>query len=147
MGSQVTEVIPSAAARFSWAERRAYMGTMVSRDVPFDIKERTFLFGVRIIELVGELPRTVAGIEVGRQLIRAGTSVGSNMEEADGAVSKKDFVNHVKIARKEARESRYWLAMIDAAGLLHDPEVQALSQETIELVRILSGIITSATRT
>jgi len=123
------------------------MGTMVSRDVPFDIKERTFLFGVRIIELAGELPRTVAGIEVGRQLIRAGTSVGSNMEEADGAVSKKDFVNHVKIARKEARESRYWLAMIDAAGLLHDPEVQALSQETIELVRILSGIITSATRT
>jgi len=123
------------------------MGTMVSRDVPFDIKERTFLFGVRIIKLVGKLPRTVAGIEVGRQLIRAGTSVGSNMEEADGAVSKKDFVNHVKIARKEARESRYWLAMIDAAGLLHDPEVQALSQETIELVRILSGIITSATRT
>ena len=101
--------------------------TTARRDVPFDIKERTFLFGVRVIKLVGKLPRTVAGIEVGRQLIRAGTSVGSNMEEADGTVSKRDFVNQVKAARKEARESRYWLAMIAAAELLRDPEVQSLS--------------------
>jgi four helix bundle protein len=122
------------------------MGTAASREIPFDIKKRTFLFGVRVIRLVGKLPRTVAGIEVGRQLIRAGTSVGSNMEEADGALSKKDFVNHVKISRKEARESRYWLAMIAAADLLRDPEVQALSLEAGELVRILSSIITSATR-
>ena len=122
------------------------MGALSSRDVPFDIKQRTFLFGVRIIKLVGKLPRTVAGVEVGRQLIRAGTSVGSNMQEADGALSKKDFVNHVRIARKEARESRYWLAMIEAADLLRDPDVQALSQEADEIVRILSGIITSATR-
>jgi four helix bundle protein len=122
------------------------MAALSSRDVPFDIKQRTFLFGVRIIKLVGKLPRTVAGVEVGRQLIRAGTSVGSNMQEADGALSKKDFVNHVRIARKEARESRYWLAMIGAADLLRDPDVQALSQEADEIVRILSGIITSATR-
>jgi four helix bundle protein len=122
------------------------MGTASGRDVPFDIKQRTFLFGVRVIRLVGRLPRTVAGIEVGRQLIRAGTSVGSNMEEADGAISKKDFVNHARIARKEGRESRYWLAMIEAADLLHDTEVRALSQETDELVRILSSIIASATR-
>lgn len=123
------------------------MSTVGSRNVPFDIKRRTFLFGVRVIKLVGKLPRTVAGIEVGRQIIQAGTSVGSNMEEADGAISKKDFVNHVRIARKEARESRYWLAIIEAADLLRDPEVQALSREPDEIVRILSSIITSATRT
>ena len=122
------------------------MGTTASRDVPFDIKERTFLFGVRVIRLVGKLPRTVAGNEIGRQLIRAGTSVGSNMQEADGALSKKDFVNHVKIARKEARESRYWLSMMDAADLLRDSEIASLTQEADELVRILSGIISSATR-
>ncbi len=121
------------------------MGAAASRDVPYDIKQRTFLFGVRVITLVGKLPRTVAGTEVGRQLLRAGTSVGSNMEEADGAISKKDFVKHVKIARKEARESRLWLAMTTAADLLHDPEVQELSEEAVELVRILSSIITSAT--
>jgi four helix bundle protein len=122
------------------------MGTTSGQDVPFNIKQRTFLFGVRVIRLVGKLPRTVAGIEVGRQFVRAGTSVGSNMEEADGAISKKDFVNHTRIARKEGRESRYWLALIEAADLLCDPEVKALSQEANELVRILSSIITSATR-
>ena len=127
-------------------EKRALMVNVPGRDVPFDIKQRTFLFGVRIIRLVAKLPRTVAGIEVGRQLIRAGTSVGSNMEEADGAISKRDFVKHVKISRKEARESRFWLAIIEAAALLRDPEVQALSQEADEIVRILSSIITSATR-
>ncbi len=123
------------------------MGAVGSKSIPFDIQKRTFLFGVRVIKLVGKLPRTVAGIEIGRQLIRAGTSVGSNMEEADGAISKKDFINHVRIARKEARESRYWLTLIEAATLLRDPEVQALIQEAHEIVRILSSIISSATRT
>ena len=112
----------------------------------FDIKQRTFRFGVRIVKLVGKLPRTVAGIEVGRQLVRAGTSVGSNTEEAVVGVSRKDFVNHIRIARKEAKESRYWLNMIAAAGLLDDPEIGALTAEAGELVRILSGIVTSATK-
>ena len=112
----------------------------------FDIKQRTFRCGVRNVKLVGKLPRTVAGIEVGRQLVRAGTSVGSNTEEADAGVSRKDFVNHIRIARREAKESRYWLNMIAAAGLLDDPEIGALTAEAGELVRILSGIVTSATK-
>ena len=120
------------------------MALRSNRDVPFDIKKRTFLFAVRIVKLVGRLPRTVAGIEIGRQLLRAGTSVGSNVEEADGAVSRKDFVNHTRIARKEARESRFWLALIDAADLLRDPEVSALIQEADELARILSKIANTA---
>lgn len=111
----------------------------------FDIQERTFVFGVRVVRLVGTLPKTAAGIEVGRQLVRAGTSVGSNTEEADAGVSRKDFVNHIRIARKEARESRYWLRMIAAAGLLNNPEIDALATEALELVRILSKIISSAT--
>jgi four helix bundle protein len=134
-----------------WDKRRvvAMNGSRVKHkagEKTFDIKERTFEFGVRVVKLVGALPRTVAGIEVGRQLVRAGTSVGSNTEEADGAVSRKDFVNHIRIARKEARESRYWLRMIAAAGLLVDPEIDALVAEAGELVRILSGIVTSTTR-
>jgi four helix bundle protein len=120
------------------------MASQSNRDVPFDIKKRTFLFGVRVVQLVGKLPRTVAGIEIGRQLIRAGTSVGSNVEEADGAVSRKDFVNHTRIARKEARESRFWLTLIDAADLLRDPEVSALIREADELARILSKIANTA---
>jgi four helix bundle protein len=120
------------------------MTSRSNRDVPLDIKKRTFLFAVRIVQLVGRLPRTVAGIEIGRQLIRAGTSVGSNVEEADGAISRKDFVNHTRIARKEARESRFWLTLIEAANLLLDPEVAALIQEADELARILSKIANTA---
>ena len=120
------------------------MASRSTRDVPFDIKKRTFLFAVRIVQLVGKLPRTVAGIEIGRQLLRAGTSVGSNVEEADGAVSRKDFVNHTRIARKEARESRFWLTLIEAADLLRDPEVSALIREADELARILSKIANTA---
>jgi four helix bundle protein len=120
------------------------MASRSDRDVPFDIKKRTLLFAVRIVQLLGRLPRTVAGTEIGRQLIRAGTSVGSNVEEADGAVSRKDFVNHTRIARKEARESRFWLTLIDAADLLRDPEVSALIQEADELARILSKIANTA---
>jgi len=111
-----------------------------------DIQERTFRFAVRIIMLVGKPPRTVAGIEVGRQLVRAGMSVGSNMQEADEALSKKDFIKHVRIARKVARESGYWLRLIAATELLDDPEVGALTEEAGELVRILSGIAASATK-
>lgn len=114
------------------------------REVPYDIKKRTFLFALRIVQLVGKLPRTVAGIEIGRQLLRAGTSVGSNVEEADGSISRKDFANHIRISRKEAREARFWLALIEAAGLLHDPDLPGLRIEADELVRILSKIATRA---
>ncbi len=112
---------------------------------PFDIKERTFQFGVRVVRLANKLPSSISGVEIARQLIRAGTSIGSNMEEADAAVSKRDFVNGVRISRKEARESRYWLSIINAAGLLSDAEVPAMIQESSELVRILSGIVRSST--
>ncbi len=112
--------------------------------VPFNIQERTFAFGVQVIALASKVPRTVAGIEIARQLIRAGTSVGSYMEEAGEGLSKRDFLNHVKIARKEAKELRYWVAMIRAAGLLGDPKVDVLRGEAAELVRILTSIIKRA---
>lgn len=117
----------------------------MAKEKPFDIKERTFEFGVRIVRLVDTLPRTVAGIEVGRQLVKSGTSVGANVEEADRAESKRDFTHKVRIARKEARETRYWLRIVRATGLSKDPqEVDSLAQESDELVRILSAIIKSA---
>ncbi len=116
------------------------------KHIPFDIQERTFQFAVRIVSVTGKLPRTVAATEIARQLIGAGTSVGANMEEAGEGLSKRDFFNHVKIARKEAKESRYWLAIIDATDLLADPEIPALRQEATDLVRILTSIVKRSTR-
>ena len=96
-----------------------------------------------MVKLVNRLPRTVAGIEVGKQIVRSATSIGSNVEEADAAESKRDFIHKMSIAHKEARETRYWLRIIRAA-LLDNDEVRALIQEGDELVRILYTIVENA---
>ncbi len=108
-----------------------------------EIQDRAFQFAVRVVKLANRLPRTVAGIEVGRQLVRAATSVGANLEEADAAESKADFVHKVGIAHKEAREARYWLRIV-RASLLDDDEVVSLLRESEELVRILHTIVSNA---
>ena len=111
---------------------------------PTDIQQRTFEFAKRIVNLVDRLPRTLAATEIGRQMLRSGTSVGANMQEADAAESRSDFIHKVSIALKEARETRYWLALVDATILSNDSEVQALLQESTELTKILFTIIANA---
>ena len=111
---------------------------------PTDIQQRTFEFAKRIVKLVDRLPRTLAAMEIGRQMLRSGTSVGANMQEADAAESRSDFIHKVSIALKEARETRYWLTLTDATILSNDPEVQALLQESTELTKILFTIIANA---
>jgi len=110
----------------------------------YDLKERTFQFGVRVLKFAAVLPRTVIAVELTRQLIRAATSVGANVEEAEGAESRRDTAHKMAIARKEARESRYWLRMILAAGIVpstQSDEAKALVLEAEELVKILSTIV------
>ena len=93
--------------------------TKTGERLPFDIKERTLAFGVRVVKVAQRLPKTIAGRELGKQIIRSGTSIGANVEEADGATSKKDFINKMGIAGKEARETRYWLRIIGST-LMND---------------------------
>lgn len=113
-----------------------------------EIQDRALEFGVRILKFADKLPRSVGGAVIAKQLIRAGTSIGANMEEADGAASKKDFVNKVIIARKEARETRYWLQLIQKAELIHhtnnQQELEILIKEAFELMKILSSIVNKA---
>ena len=116
------------------------------RDVPYDIRERSFQFAVRVIRGVRHLPNDAASRVVVHQLVKAATSVGANVEEADGAESKRDFVHKLSIARKETRESRYWLRII-RASLSDHAEWAPLQQESEEIARILSAIINSARKT
>ena len=113
-----------------------------------DIQDRSLEFGVRIIKFIGGLPKSTAGMVLAKQLIRSGTSIGANMEEADGAASKNDFINKVTIARKEARETRYWLFLIKRSDLLenkaNDKITDDLISEVHELMKILSAIINKA---
>jgi four helix bundle protein len=113
------------------------------RDVPYDIRERTFPFAVRVIRAIRRLPQDAATRVVAYQLVKSATSVGANVEEADSAESPRDFIHKTSISRKEARESRYWLRVVRAA-ILDVEEFADLERESDELVRIFSTMIANA---
>ncbi|MCE5187512.1 MAG: four helix bundle protein [Planctomycetaceae bacterium] len=111
----------------------------------YDLEERTFQFAKRVREFVKRLPKTIANIEDSKQLVNASGSVGANYREANEALSKKDFVMRIKICRKEAKESRYWLRLIDI-GQDRDLgiEEQYLENEAVELTHIFGSIVTKS---
>jgi len=100
------------------------------------LEERTFQFAKHVSYLCKTLPRTVRNIEYVKQLIRSSGSVGVNYIEANGALSKKDFLMRIKICRKEAKESAYWLRLlIDCNSDQYTKEGILLLNESIELKR------------
>ncbi len=88
----------------------------------YDLEDRTFNFAQRVRALVKKLSKTTGNIEDGKQVIRSSGSVGANYIEANESLSKKDFVMRIKICRKEAKESRYWLRLIDMSRNNTDEE-------------------------
>ena len=114
----------------------------IQRSKPYDLEERTFQFAKAVRIFVKTRPRTTANIEDGRQLVKASGSVGANYREANESLSKKDFLMRMKISRKEAKESAYWLRLIHETNDLENAAVaQSLMQEADELKKILSSII------
>lgn len=106
----------------------------------FDLEERTYQFALRVRRFLKKLPRTVCNEIDGRQLIRSSGSVGANYVEANDHVGDRDFLYRIRICRKEAKESRYWLRLliIDDPDSLH--ERQTLATEAEELMRIFAAI-------
>jgi four helix bundle protein len=104
------------------------------------LEGRTKDFGVQIVRLIRRFPKTVDGIEVGRQLLRSGTSIGANYREANRAESKNDFIHKVGLSEKEAAETVYWLEICEAAPLGDRDEVRAVLAESVELLAILTTI-------
>jgi four helix bundle protein len=80
------------------------------------------------------------------QLLKAGTSIGANLEEAQAGQSKADFISKNSISLKEARESHYWLRLIIATNLMPETEVEELRDEAEQLMKIIGSIVTSAKR-
>ena len=112
---------------------------------PRDIAERTFQFAERIVALCRAAKGTdVATRVIIGQLVRAGTSVGANVEEAQASHSRADFANKCSIACKEAREMRYWLRLLAASGTLSCSSLADLLAECSELVAILTTIVKKA---
>jgi four helix bundle protein len=111
---------------------------------PFDLHERLLLFACDIVQAVQFLQRRgLIGRALSYQVLSAGTSVGANYEEADGASSRDDFIAKTRISLKEAKETRFRLRVCRRTQLL-DESFDPLVQESDELVRILGKIVHQA---
>ena len=108
----------------------------------YDLEDRTLEFARKVRIFIKKLPRTIANIEDAKQIIRASGSVGSNYIEANDSLSKKDFIMRIKICRKEAKESRFWLNLLDVnSEKEHEKERKELVRESTELMNIFGSIL------
>jgi four helix bundle protein len=108
----------------------------------YDLEERTFIFAENVRAFVKKIPKTLANVEDAKQLVRASGSVGANYIEANESLSKKDFLMRIKICRKEAKESRYWLRLVEAGdNAILQKKRSDLIQEAVELTNIFGAIL------
>ncbi|MCR4277061.1 MAG: four helix bundle protein [Candidatus Roizmanbacteria bacterium] len=108
----------------------------------YKLEERVEKFGENIIDLVKKVKVTVMTEPIIKQLIRSGTSVGANYFEANGASSRKDFINKIYISKKEVKETQHWLRMISRIDEVVKIDARILYKEAVELGMIFSTIIT-----
>ncbi|HEX7192394.1 MAG TPA: four helix bundle protein [Thermoanaerobaculia bacterium] len=109
-----------------------------------DIRERAFDFACRIVRLHQSVARNATSRPLLLQLLRAGTSIGANLEEAEAGQTKPDFIAKCRIALKEARETHFWLRLISATETVKPNRLAPLVQESNELVAILTTIVRNA---
>ncbi|MCP9450543.1 MAG: four helix bundle protein [Nitrospira sp.] len=117
----------------------------MNNNKPRDIKERTFTFALEIVRLCQRFEKcSDVSRTLGKQLLRSGTSIGANVEEAQAGQSMADFVSKYTVALKEARETIYWLRLFRASDSSKADQLDALIQEAGELSRIIGSIVVSA---
>lgn len=104
------------------------------------IKDKSYSFRLRIIGVARWL-RAQKEFDLSSQVLRAGTGIASNVEEALASISRRDFAAKMGIASKEARESYYWLRLLRDAGVVPNGRIAPLVNECLELVRILTAIL------
>ncbi len=107
----------------------------------FNLEERTLEFAKKCRSLIRQLPKNTVNFEDGAQLTRSSGSVGANYIEANEALSKKDLIMRMRISRKEAKESRYWLNLIETSTPELEKQRLNLIQESTELMNIFGSII------
>ena len=110
------------------------------------VKDKSFDFAVRIVNLYKHLSQEKKELVLSKQLLRSGTSVGANVEEAVGGVSKADFKAKLGIAYKEARETNYWLRLLHATDYLNEKEFESIFGDSDELCKLLFTIIKNTTK-
>lgn len=111
---------------------------MSARKDKQELLDRLLKFSVRIIILASKLPKTPAGFAIASQIVRSACSVGANCEEAQDAISHKEFLRSINIALREARETRYWLRVIKSSRLLLEKLIDIELEECNQIVAILT---------
>ena len=109
-----------------------------------ELSDRFLDFAARVIRLVMALPKNPVARHVGAQLLRAGTAIGANYEEARGAESRADFKHKLGIAWKEARESWYWLRLVQETNIVKPGLIDKILQESNEIAAILGKSLATA---
>jgi four helix bundle protein len=108
------------------------------------IVEKSFLFSVNIVKMYKSLVAEKKEFILSKQLVRSGTSIGANIEEAVGGTTGKDFTAKMSIAYKEARETRYWLKLLHATDYLSDEQFDSITADCDELLKILFSIVSTS---
>ncbi len=104
------------------------------------VKDKSYIFALEIIQLVQKLVNEKKEFVLSKQLLRSGTSIGANIEEALGGQSTKDFLSKISIAYKEGRESDYWLRLLKDSNFIDTNEFENINFKLEELLKILSKI-------
>jgi len=105
------------------------------------VREKSFSFAIRIVKLYQYLCAEKREYVLARQVLKSGTSIGANIEEADSSISKKEFSNKISIAYKEAKETHYWLRLLIATGYINQKEFDSLFHDCEEICKLLFAII------
>ncbi|WP_321300096.1 four helix bundle protein [Marinifilum fragile] len=108
------------------------------------VVEKSYQFAIRIVKLCQYLNKEKKEFVLSKQLLRSGTSIGANVEEAIGGISKKDFTAKMSIAYKEARETNYWIRLLKDTDYLDEKLFKSLNKDNQELLKILYSIINSS---
>jgi len=109
-----------------------------------DIVDRTLQFATRLLGLVNKFNNNASARVISSQIVRSGTSIGANVEEAQAAESRADFIHKYGLDLKEARETRYWLKLVGASDMMPRKDLVSLTKESDETCRIIAQIIINA---
>lgn len=113
---------------------------------PNPLKEKSFKYAVRIIELFKYLRKQKKEFILSAQILRSGTSIGANIREAQNAQSKTDFIHKLFVSQKECDENLYWLELLEVAEFISKDEFDSLSKDANELLMMLRSSIITARR-
>ena len=105
------------------------------------IREKTYSFALRVIKMYRYIVKEKKEYVISKQLLRSGTSIGANIEEGCSAQSRKDFINKLSIAQKEAYETRYWFKLLRDSGIIEIVYVESMLKDYEEIIKVISKIL------